>query len=101
MALKIDTFSNQVGGFSFFKAVGHPLTADALDGLLDRLAGLGPAALYDPMEHLGTHAELHRSEEHTVELQSLIRTPYDVFCLKKKNSQSRISIEHEPPRASH
>src|SRR3546814_9354281 len=26
----------------------------------------------------------HRSEEHTSELQSLIRIQYDVFCLKKK-----------------
>src|SRR3546814_14551504 len=28
---------------------------------------------------------LGRSEEHTSELQSLMRTPYAVFCLKKKN----------------
>src|SRR3546814_1047038 len=27
---------------------------------------------------------LHRSEEHTSELQSLMRTSYAVFCLKKK-----------------
>src|SRR3546814_8026988 len=27
-----------------------------------------------------------RSEEHTFELQSLIRISFDVFCLKKKNS---------------
>src|SRR3546814_9816040 len=26
----------------------------------------------------------NRSEEHTSELQSLMRTPYAVFCLKKK-----------------
>src|SRR3546814_9465553 len=26
----------------------------------------------------------HRSEEHTSELQSLMRSSYDVFCLKKK-----------------
>src|SRR3546814_9529231 len=26
-----------------------------------------------------------RTEEHTSELQSLMRTSYDVFCLKKKN----------------
>src|SRR3546814_10036065 len=26
----------------------------------------------------------HRSEEHTSELQSLMRISYDVFCLKKK-----------------
>src|SRR3546814_5017854 len=29
---------------------------------------------------------IHRSEEHTSELQSLMRIPYAVFCLKKKNT---------------
>src|SRR3546814_8932404 len=29
-----------------------------------------------------------RSEEHTSELQSLMRLSYAVFCLKKKNTQS-------------
>src|SRR3546814_2875416 len=32
--------------------------------------------------HVGDHAA--RSEEHTSELQSLMRTSYAVFCLKKK-----------------
>src|SRR3546814_1920897 len=31
----------------------------------------------------GRHAD-HRSEEHTSELQSLMRNSYAVFCLKKK-----------------
>src|SRR3546814_1962787 len=31
-------------------------------------------------------ALLMRSEEHTSELQSLIRIPYAVFCMKKKNT---------------
>src|SRR3546814_6054166 len=30
---------------------------------------------------------LHRSEEHTSELQSLMRTSYAVFCLKKKQKR--------------
>src|SRR3546814_3451065 len=30
------------------------------------------------------HGKLTRSEEHTSELQSLLRTSYAVFCLKKK-----------------
>src|SRR3546814_1986574 len=30
-------------------------------------------------------AHAHRSEEHTSELQSLMRSSYAVFCLKKKN----------------
>src|SRR3546814_731350 len=33
---------------------------------------------------LGTHQSLSRSEEHTSELQSLMRLSYAVFCLKKK-----------------
>src|SRR3546814_7396067 len=33
-----------------------------------------------------------RSEEHTSELQSLMRTSYAVFCLKKKNNKlSKVS----------
>src|SRR3546814_7646169 len=35
--------------------------------------------------HLGCSP---RSEEHTSELQSLMRNSYAVFCLKKKKSQS-------------
>src|SRR3546814_6579024 len=30
----------------------------------------------------------HRSEEHTSELQSLMRTSYAVFCLKKKKNKT-------------
>src|SRR3546814_2079193 len=33
---------------------------------------------------LGVAKELERSEEHTSELQSLMRISYAVFCLKKK-----------------
>src|SRR3546814_4021798 len=32
-----------------------------------------------------------RSEEHTSELQSLMRISYAVFCLKKKNNRSSIT----------
>src|SRR3546814_6722487 len=32
----------------------------------------------------------NRSEEHTSELQSLMRSSYAVFCLKKKNIQRKI-----------
>src|SRR3546814_5266180 len=34
-----------------------------------------------------------RSEEHTSELQSLMRISYAVFCLKKKN-KTRHNIQH-------
>src|SRR3546814_10893143 len=33
---------------------------------------------------------LARSEEHTSDLQSLMRISYAVFCLKKKNKQTKI-----------
>src|SRR3546814_10303310 len=33
----------------------------------------------------------HRSEEHTSELQSLMRISYAVFCLKKKHSTHSIT----------
>src|SRR3546814_2186003 len=34
-----------------------------------------------------------RSEEHTSELQSLMRISYAVFCLKKKNDQNEINTK--------
>src|SRR3546814_7637866 len=36
-----------------------------------------------------------RSEEHTSELQSLMRISYAVFCLKKKKSKTSIYTPHE------
>src|SRR3546814_4867392 len=38
------------------------------------------------------HRLLVRSEEHTSELQSLMRISYAVFCLKKKNTKHHTSI---------
>src|SRR3546814_1368354 len=35
-----------------------------------------------------------RSEEHTSELQSLMRISYAVFCLKKKNTKTHIDSLH-------
>src|SRR3546814_1528330 len=39
--------------------------------------------------------EAARSEEHTSELPSLMRTSYAVFCLKKKK-KARYATEHAP-----
>src|SRR3546814_8669343 len=42
-------------------------------------------------------AEVTRSEEHTSELQSLMRISYAVFCLKKKKNQvyrNKIRTQH-------
>src|SRR3546814_3966848 len=47
-------------------------------------AGGNPAT--SPSAKSGTS----RSEEHTSELQSLMRTSYAVFCLKKKKTKSHL-----------
>src|SRR3546814_10609156 len=41
----------------------------------------------DPVEHLT------RSEEHTSELQSLMRISYAVFCLKKKKNNKTTHLQ--------
>src|SRR3546814_7290050 len=41
-----------------------------------------------PLDHL-----ILRSEEHTSELQSLMRISYAVFCLKKKNNDHKTQHE--------
>src|SRR3546814_3934845 len=44
------------------------------------------------MEPADTPPMSGRSEEHTSELQSLMRISYAVFCLKKKNTKKRSII---------
>src|SRR3546814_2350583 len=48
---------------------------------IDNLAALAPAVERITQKHVGLQI---RSEEHTSELQSLMRISYAVFCLKKK-----------------
>src|SRR3546814_1347403 len=49
----------------------------------------GAGAIHGPLlaEEIGVNTV--RSEEHTSELQSLMRISYAVFCLKKKNEQQQ------------
>src|SRR3546814_8824706 len=52
-----------------------------------------PAGLPDRAAQGGQrHAARDRSEEHTSELQSLMRISYAVFCLKKKNIKTTITL---------
>src|SRR3546814_7955761 len=71
-------------------ALGHPRIYMEIDekgyvdcGYCDRRFVLigGPADIST------AHGEDERSEEHTSELQSLMRISYAVFCLKKKNKK--------------
>src|SRR3546814_8923958 len=80
------------------------LLADCSDGELAALAiGGNQAAFGEIMRrhrnaiyrlaygHVGDPEAALRSEEHTSELQSLMRISYDVFCLKKKtNTRHRL-----------
>src|SRR3546814_7899570 len=52
---------------------------------------------------MGLHAKrwtrdhaIQRSEEHTSELQSLMRISYAVFCLKKKKTTQEKHIKYKP-----
>src|SRR3546814_8729683 len=49
-----------------------------------RDAGAGAGQGYPQFPHLRRGRRPRRSEEHTSELQSLMRISYAVFCLKKK-----------------
>src|SRR3546814_1106655 len=56
------------------------------------LAGsAGDKAWYRTNDGFGTPHHF-RSEEHTSELQSLMRISYAVFCLKKKKTKTRIQL---------
>src|SRR3546814_4184433 len=55
-----------------------------------RVAGFGPAVA-DVLHGVGGE----RSEEHTSELQSLMRSSYAVFCLKKKKKSQHSSGDHK------
>src|SRR3546814_6273826 len=50
----------------------------------------------DPPHGWAVDVWARRSEEHTSELQSLMRISYAVFCLKKKNRQEREGIVGRP-----
>src|SRR3546814_15138941 len=66
--------------------VDTPAEAEAaMAEIVDRIGAFSvPLGGSDPVGVLG-YVDAGRSEEHTSELQSLMRISYAVFCLKKKN----------------
>src|SRR3546814_5205900 len=81
-----------VGGFKVFPSqieeilYRHPAVREALViGIPDSYHGEMPKAFVTLAEGADVDGEAlkARSEEHTSELQSLMRTSYAVFCLKK------------------
>src|SRR3546814_9750601 len=61
----------------------------------------------DPVQDLRAERVLHhqrqqqRSEEHTSELQSLMRNSYAVFCLKKKTSANKHTKKRDEKSNEH
>src|SRR3546814_9251569 len=79
------------GGAIEFESV-HPLRVDITEEIL---RGDRRSPVLDPH---GDRAEIghqrDRSEEHTSELQSLMRISYAVFCLKKKKTQQLVTQDN-------
>src|SRR3546814_8706468 len=59
-------------------------------GLADNAFGLADRGEVDQLAIQRDRAFAFRSEEHTPELQSLMRISYAVFCLKKTHQVSRL-----------
>src|SRR3546814_3730188 len=64
--------------------------AGAVNGLMGKRRIKGVAA-GEAVERRHGDAIALRSEEHTSELQSIMRNSYAVFCLKKKNTRKQQS----------
>src|SRR3546814_4461793 len=67
------------------------IVADMLDHAADAVVPRRAAAAL----HLDLHRREVRSEEHTYELQSLMRISYAVFCLKKKKNNIIHNENHK------
>src|SRR3546814_6451109 len=86
------------GGYQMLgRSISDPL---GLEGEPSDVAGLGlldVETLLSPGKRLrAVRGAALRSEEHTSELQSLMRISYAVFCLKKKNYKLNTTHnEHE------
>src|SRR3546814_4400429 len=89
-----------IGGGNIFRGAG--LAAGGMDRVTGDQMGMlatviNALAMQDALEKLGARVRVMsaikindvRSEEHTSELQSLMRISYAVFCLKKKNKKTK------------
>src|SRR3546814_10829094 len=81
-----------------FALAGHVDFAPARAGCQDDSLAFHDAAIgqTDFDQALAKHQRLGRSEEHTSELQSLMRISYAVFCLKKKKHTRKTQHKRKP-----
>src|SRR3546814_1528003 len=79
------------------KERGWASVSDMLDSILVRIPPammqLGDVATVEGDQGLDALFVCARSEEHTSELQSLMRISYAVFCLKKKKENTTTKKE--------
>src|SRR3546814_5092830 len=80
----------------------HPLQEMVSFGYRRCGSGSDSAMHYFFERTLTEHMRQVRSEEHTSELQSLMRISYAVFCLKKKkNNTATINDKHDITHNTH
>src|SRR3546814_6449872 len=65
-----------------------------ISGAVDALSEAVAAATQGIDQGRSQTGDLDRSEEHTSELQSLMRISYAVFCLKKKKRSTSTTTHH-------
>src|SRR3546814_6750432 len=65
-----------------------PLTVLTVMGMATERLGLGATCSTTYSNPFDLARRFQRSEEHTSELQSLMRISYAVFCLKKQNTKT-------------
>src|SRR3546814_8772246 len=80
---RLGRFSEQFPGIRLHLS-GSNDPADIYDPEIDLCIHYGHGSWGDCWSRHWSDLELFRSEEHTYELQSLMRISYAVFCLKKK-----------------
>src|SRR3546814_7806834 len=66
--------TNAVGNFIAAWLGGYPCTTSSTNVAVNHIS----------------HSTSRRSEEHTSELQSLMRNSYSVFCLKQKTTTNKL-----------
>src|SRR3546814_6642344 len=85
--LIVEMFSREVLGGKGFRAIAQWLhgSTNLEIGECSLMVGLARLLMLEPVVADAFHrGDVDRSEEHTSELQSLMRISYAVFCLKKK-----------------
>src|SRR3546814_2104962 len=76
-------------------------TPDVWASIIRRSCAVGSCARISPLKIQHLMPMMERSEEHTSELQSLMRISYAVFCLKKKKKEATQNKKRKTPKNTH